>query len=241
MIELKENECLEDLECNGLEIIQDKNGYRFTSDAVLLANFINALPASRVVDLGTGSGIISILIASKTKAKLVVGVEIQQRLAEMAARSVAHNNLTEKINIINKPMQNIHKEIGNDFDIVVTNPPYEKAQTKANPTETEICRQEYLVSLSEVIQTASKLLKFGGMFYIINKARRLADMIYFMRSNDVEPKKITMIQPKANKDVDTVIVEAKKGGKPSLVVPKPFIVYNDDGSFTEQARRIYGK
>lgn len=241
MTYLKENELYEDLEYKGLEIIQHKDGYRFTSDAVLLANTVRALPDDKVVDLGTGSGIIAILIAAKTRIKEVIGIEIQQRLADMAERSVKHNKLESRVKIVNSPMQNIHKEIGSDYDIVVTNPPYEKANGKENPSENEICRQEYSVTLEEVILNASKLLKFGGLFYIINKAKRLAEMIYYMKQNNLEPKKITLIQPKADKAVDTVIVECKKGAKPSLVIPKPFILYNADGSLTDEGKEIYGK
>lgn len=235
---LKENEKLESLDCNGLEIIQHTEGYRFTSDSVLLANMVKAMPHHRVVDLGTGSGIIAILIASKKQPKEVIGVEIQPRLADMATRSVIYNKLEDKITIINKPMQNIDKEIGNNFDIVVCNPPYEKA-TKKEPAESDICRYEHCVTLEEVIATAEKLLKYGGTFYIINRAKRLAEIIYYMKQKKLEPKKIVMIQPKASKAIDTVIVEGKKGGKPSVLVPKPFVLYNEDGSLTEEARRIY--
>lgn len=241
MISLKENECFENLEYNGLEIIQHKEGYRFTSDAVLLANMVKVYPNDKVVDLGTGSGIIAILIAAKTKVQKVVGVELQSRLADMAQRSVEHNNMQEKVEIINEPIQNIHKAIGASFDIVVSNPPYEKRGDKTNPSEIEICRQEYGITLNEVIESGAKLLRFGGTFYIINKAKRLAEMIYYMKDCSLEPKNIIMIQPKAEKNVDTVIVEAKKGAKPSLIIPKPFILYNEDGSFTDRAKEIYGK
>lgn len=238
---VKENERLEDLEYKGLKIIQSKTGYCFTSDSVLLANLVKANKNQRIIDLGTGSGVIAILLAAKTDAKRVIGIEIQERLANMAKRSVEYNSMQEKVEIINKPMQNIAKEIGQDFDIVVSNPPYEKVQLKENPSEIDICKYEYKISLQEVVETANSLLKFGGKFYIINKAKRLADIIYFMKQKGIEPKKITMIQPKSKKDIDTIIVEGKKGGKPDLLLPKPFIIYRDDNSFTEEARRLYNK
>ncbi len=241
MIKLLEDECFEDLEYQGLKIIQHKKGYRFTSDAVLLANTVKVLPNSNIVDLGTGSGIIAILIAKKTKAKQIIGVEIQNRLYDMARRSVIYNNLGDRIKLINKPIQNIYREIGNNFDIVVCNPPYQKADCNKQPTEIEICRQEYLITLGEVIENGGKLLKFGGMFYLIIKSTRLAETIYLMKQNNVEPKKLTMVQPKANKAIDTVIIEAKKGARPYLIIPKPLVVYNDDGTLTDVAKELYGK
>lgn len=241
MVELLENESLEDLEYKGLRIIQHKKGYRFTSDAVILANMVKVPPNARVVDLGTGSAVIAIIIAKKTKTKQVIGIELQERLCNMARRSVIYNNLSSKIKIINKPIQNINKEIGEGFDIVVSNPPYAKIDKKEFPTEIDICRREYMVSLKEVIENGAKLLKFGGVFYIINKAARLAEMIYEMKQNGIEPKNITMIQPKENKAVDTVIVEAKKGAKPYLTIPKPFVLYDIDGQLTDEAKVLYGK
>lgn len=237
---LKENEQFEDLEYNGLEIIQNREGYRFTSDAILLANCVKALPKHKVADLGTGSGIIAILIAAKTRAKHVFGIEIQPQLADMAQRSVIHNGLSDRITIINCPMQSAREQIGGGFDIAVCNPPYEKAGC-ASLTEKDICKSEQLVKLEEVVASAVSLLKFGGVFYIINKAKRLAEIIYEMKQKGIEPKKITLIQPKADKDIDTVIVEGKKGAKPSLVVPKPLVIYGEDGQYTAEVRRMYNK
>jgi tRNA1Val (adenine37-N6)-methyltransferase len=236
---LKQNERFEDLEYNGLEIIQNTEGYRFTSDAVLLANSVKAFSKHRVVDLGAGSGIISIIIAAKTSAKEIVGIEIQPALADMAKRSVAHNKLSDRIKIINCPMQQAKDIIGGGFDIAVSNPPYEDAVE--NPTEVDMCKREQLVTLEEVVASAEQLLKFGGVFYIINKAKRLAEIIFYMKQKNIEPKRITLIQPKAGKDIDTVIVEGKKGGKPSLVVPKPLVVYDENGQYTDEVRRMYNK
>lgn len=238
---LKENERLDDLECKSLFIIQKENGYRFTSDSVILANSTRVTAGDRVVDLGTGSGVIAILLAGKTKAKEIIGVEIQESLADMASRSVEYNGLSDRVRIVNVPMQKADKVIGGGFDVVVTNPPYGRPLKTEGITEEDICKREYAVSLEEVVETADKLLKYGGLFYMINKASRLAEMTYYMKKRNLEPKKLLLIQPKADKDVDTVIIEAKKGAKPSLVVPKPFVVYESDGSFTEEARRMYGK
>jgi tRNA1Val (adenine37-N6)-methyltransferase len=138
-------------------------------------------------------------------------------------------------------LQGIYKELGNNFDIVVCNPPYQTLTSKKdNPDEEDICRYEYAVTLKEIMECAQKLLKFGGNFYIINKAKRLSEMIYFMKEHKIEPKKITLIQPKPDKSIDTVIVEGKKGAKSSLVIPKPLVVYNEDGTFTDEVKRMYG-
>lgn len=238
---LKKNERLDDLEYKSLKVIQDPDGYCFTGDSVLIANLAKIAKGDRVVDLGAGSGVISLLVAKKYNPSKVFGIEIQERLAEMATRSVQFNELEDIVTIINKPMQDITKVIGGGFDVVLTNPPYDKVTNISRESEIDICKSEVMVKLDEVVECASKLLKHGGMFYMINKARRFVDVICCMREFNIEPKKIYFIQPKENKDIDTFIVEGKKGGKPSLIIPKPIIVYNEDGTYTDFSRRIYNK
>lgn len=239
---LLENERLDDLEYKNLKIIQNPQGYCFTSDSILLANLATGIKkGDKVADLGTGSGVIALLIAEKYMPSQIFGIEIQKRLAEMAERSVIYNSLQDIIKIINKPMQGINKEIDNNFDVVISNPPYDKVTDKTRTSEIDICKTEISVTAEEVIQTASSILRFGGLFYMINKSRRLTDIIFTMRKNNIEPKKIFFIQPKFDKDIDTFIVEGKKGGKSGMVIPKPIIVYNNDGSFTDFSRRIYNK
>lgn len=239
---LKADERLENLECNGLMLIQSKSGYCFTSDSVLIANKANVRTGDRVVDLGTGSGVIATLIAGKHKVKAVVGVEIQPRLADMARRSVRYNKLEEKITIVNADMVGVERTIGRDYDVVITNPPYEKTvPNKEEPSEDDICKCEIKVTVEQTVECAAKLLKFGGLFYIINKSRRLADVICAMRDNLIEPKKIWFIQPKQSKEIDTFIVEGKKNAGSGLILPRPIIVYEEDGTFTEFSRRLYNK
>lgn len=237
------DERLDDLEYEGLEIIQQPDGYCFTSDSVLVANLLNVKKTDRVVDIGTGSGIIAILAAAKFHPKKVIGVEIQARLADMARRSVLHNGLSDVIEIKNVPVQGVENLIGDNYDVVVTNPPYDE-NVKSRPeeaTEKEICKSEVCLTLDDCVSSAARLLKFGGLFYMVNKARRLADALYLMKCNNIEPKKLYLVQPKRDKAVDTFIVEGKKGAKPSLVVPKPIVVYDDEGNYTEFARRLYNK
>lgn len=235
------SERLETLEFDDLYIIQDKSGYCFTSDSVLISNLCNVKKTDKVVDLGAGSGVIAILIAGKHKGCKVVGVEIQSRLADMAKRSVTGNSLDDCVTIVNADMRKATELIGDGYDVVVSNPPYERLSPKESYSEIEICKSEVCVNIDEVIITASKLLKFGGLFYMINKARRLTDCLTGMRNNGIEPKKIYLIQPKKDKDIDTFIVEGKRGGKPGLVVPKPIIVYEDNGEYTDFCRRLYNK
>lgn len=239
---LKDNERLDDLEYNNLRIIQEPDGYCFTSDSVILSNLVNVKKADKVVDLCTGSGIIATLISAKFTPQKVIGVELQPRLADMAKRSVLYNNLREHIEIINADAYGIEKTLGcGKFDVVVTNPPYDKCASKQSYTEKEICKKEIYINANKIIETSSKLLKFGGLFYMINKVRNLTDVMCFMRQYNIEPKKLYFIQPKISKEADTFIVEGKKGAKSGIVVPLPIIVYNEDGTYTDFSRRLYNK
>lgn len=239
---LNDGEQLDDLEYKGLQIIQREGYYHFTSDSVLLANLTNIPLNAKVLDMGTGSGIIAILIAAKSKAKSVVGIDIQDDMIDMARRSIEINNLNnvriEKIDIIDAPLQ-----LGFDnFDIVVTNPPYMKVLS-GDMSEAEhinISKREVKVTLEQIIVSASKLLKFGGKFYMIHKAERLAEIINIMCKYNLIPKKLINIQPKADKAVDTIIIEGKKGAAFGMTV-EALIVYNDDNSYTDKAAKLYSK
>ena len=241
---LKEHERLDDLEIKDYHVIQSPDGYCFTSDSVMLSNYVNVKKTDKVVDLCTGSGVIALLIHAKFSPKLIYGIEIQPRLADMATRSVKYNGLEESIKIINAPVQGCTKIIGSGFDVVTVNPPYDKTDLvgdKDEYSEKDICKSEVCLTVEECVEWGAKLLKFGGTFYMVNKARRLVDVICAMRNCGIEPKKIRFIQPKASKEIDVFVIEGKKGAKPSLTLPTPLIVYNEDGTYTEAARRIYNK
>lgn len=241
---LKENERLDDLEYDGLKIIQNPSLYCFTSDAVILANTVKASSRDIVCDLGTGSGIIATIIATKTSAKRVFGVEIQTEMAEMAARSVEYNGLSDKIEILNMPMQEAYKHIGKEScSVVVCNPPYQKAGAgeKQPDEKLAICRHEVKVTLEEIVESARNLLKYAGKFYIIHQAKRMAELIFLLEKNDLRVKKINMIQPKSTKNIDTVIVEATKFGKIGMVIPPPIVVNNEDNSLSEIVKNMYKK
>lgn len=231
-----------DLECNGLRLIQDDDGYTFTTDAVLLANLITVKSDERIIELGSGSGVISFLLSEKSEAKEIVGVEIQKRLYEMSLESLNLNGLSDKIYFINADLKDAHNLLGaNSFDVVFTNPPYEKADAKGfKCEEIAICKSEIKADLNEICSAAKKLLKFQGRFYIIHKAERLADIFVSMKSNGIEPSKIILIKQTPDKEPDRVIVEGKKGSKGKLKIEE-FTLLNKDGSYSERARSIYNR
>lgn len=244
MINLKETEKLEDLQVGGLKIIQDANEYRFTSDAVLLANSVNAKSGDVVVDFGTGSGIISILIAYKKKPQKVIAVEIQPQLADMAKRSVEYNGLDDRIEVVNASLQEFAKNYGGKkVDVAVCNPPYIKGgggETQLQES-LKICRHEVKVTLEEICFSASKILKNGGKFYIVHKAERTAEIFRLMTKYDVQPKEITTVCAREGDAPYLVIVCGTKQGKEGLRWNKPIVMYDDDGNFTQTIKKLYGE
>ncbi len=238
---LKENERIDDLLCRGYRIIQDPNGYCFTSDSVLLANLAVVKNKDRVVDLCTGSGVIALLINAKYSPKTVIGAEIQPRLADMAARSVALNGAENSVTIVNASVIGLTKLIGSGYDVVTANPPYEPVTNEKNATESDVCKTEISLTAEELIAESAKLLRFGGSFYMVHRTRRMAEIILLMSKYGIEPKKIYLVYPKKGKNADTFIVEGKRGGKSGLLVPPPIVVYDENGDYTPEVRSLYNK
>ncbi len=238
---LYDNERLDDLERKSYFVIQKKDGYCFNSDSVLIADAVKANRKEVVVDLGCGSGVISILVAAKTNAKSIVGIEIQQAFADMAKRSVEYNGLDKRIEIKNFDMRMADVALGKEsVDVVVTNPPY-YTWSGGDAGSLDICRAEVTITLDEVIVTAAKLLKYGGRFYMILKVERLVDALTSMRENRIEPKTLQMVVPKPGRAADTFIVEGRKNGGRGLKMLKDLVVRDENGELTEETRRIYGK
>ena len=242
---LKENERIDDLEFKGLKIIQNKSGFCFGIDSVLLSDFAkNIRNNAKVIDLGTGTGIINLLLSGKTKALEFVGVEIQEEVAEMATRSVELNNLEGKIKILNENILNL-KEVykPKSFDAVVTNPPYKKVNTGITNEDNKklISRHEITASLTDFIHISAYLLKDYGEFYMVHRPDRLVDIFQLMREEKIEPKLIKFVYPKANKKTNLVLIKGVKNGKPFLEYDNNLIVYNEDGSYTDEILRIYNK
>lgn len=218
-MKLLENERLDDLQLNGMYIIQNKSEYCFTSDAVALANFVHVSNNGRVVDLCSGSGVIGILISAKNKVEDVTLVEIQEYLADMSRRSIEYNKL-KNISVVNSRLQGVSNTLGKGtFDCVVCNPPYKTTGSASKLSEKgsiAICKHEITVTLEEIIDEASMLLKFGGNFYTVNKEERLTDLICLCRKYKLEPKELKIL--KSSKGANIVLLKCKKGGKSGLKI-----------------------
>jgi len=242
MINLNKEERIEDLQCRGLKIIQNKNWFCFGMDAVLLANYCDIKEGEEVVDLGTGTGIIPILLYGKNNAKKIYGLELQEEVAEMAERSINLNKLENHIKIINTNIKEYRKYLKkNHFHTVVTNPPY--IQSKNNlisPKEKKaLSRHELGGNLENFIKTASELLRHRGKFFIVYRPNRLVELFQLMKNYKIEPKKIRFVQNKRDEKPNLVLVKGVKAANPYLIVEKPLIVFNEDGNYSEEINEIY--
>lgn len=242
---LKENERIDDLEYKGLKIIQNTEGFCFGIDAVLLSDFAKEIRNnSKVLDLGTGTGILSILLTGKTNLEKIYGVEIQKEVAEMAKRSVDLNNLENKIEIINKNIKELEEIFDkNSFDSIVTNPPYKKIETgKKNEKQNKfISRHEVTANLEDFIKISFNLLKDKGTFYMVHRPERLAEIFYTLKKYKLEPKKIRFVHSNYNQEPKLLLIKAVKNAKEFLKVEKPLLVYNEQGEYTEEILKIYHK
>lgn len=228
-MELKENERIDDLQYNGLKIIQNKDAFCFGIDAVLLANFAkNIKDNATVVDLCSGTGIIAILIEAKTKCSKIYAVEIQKEMSEMARRSVEFNNQQNKIEVLNNDLKDIDKILGKaSVDAITVNPPYKKKGSGIiNEIDTKtIARHEIFCTLEDIIEVADKVLKIGGSLYMIHRMERLVDVLSTMRNNRIEPKRIKFIHPSVDKAPNLFLIEGIKHGKAFLKVEKSEYVW----------------
>ncbi len=245
MKEILENERIDDLEFKGLKIIQNKDGFCFGIDSILLSDFAKEIKkGSKVIDLGTGTGIIGILLCMKTELSKIMGVEIQKEVYDMAKRSIKLNNLENKFEIINENIKNLENIIETGtFDAVVTNPPYKKIGTGlTNENEKKlISRHEITANLEDFIKVSSKILKDKGTLYMVHRPDRMVDIIELLRKYKLEPKKIKFVYPNANKDANLILLKAVKNANPFLKIEKPLYVYNQNGEYTDEILKIYGK
>ena len=244
-MELKSNERIDDLEFKGLKIIQSKDGFCFGIDSVLLTDFAKEIKEdSNIIDLGTGTGILPILLSGKTKNAKFVGVEIQQEVAQMAEKSVKLNNLEKQIEIVNMNILELKQKyfIGS-FDAVITNPPYKKANTGLinDNLKKQISRHEITASLSDFIEISSYLLKDYGSFYMVHRPNRLVDIFYLMRKNQIEPKKIRFVYPNREKIANLVLIKGVKKGNQELNFDSNLYVYDEEGKYTKEILEIYNK
>ena len=237
------NERIDDLQRNNYKIIQDPERFCFGMDAVLLSGFAKAKEGDRVIDLGTGTGIIPILMEAKTKASDFTGLEIQPESADMAQRSVELNHLESKIRIVTGDIKEASSLFGAaTFDVVTSNPPYmtEHHGITNEKSPRAIARHELLCTLEDVISQAAKLLRPGGSFYMVHRPFRLVDIMVLMREYHLEPKRIKLVYPYIDKEPNMVLIEGLRGGRPRLTVERPLIVYQSPGVYTDEIYDIYG-
>lgn len=234
------NEVVEDLCLDGLGIIQNTGLYRFTSDAVILANFVRAKRTDALLDIGTGSGIVAILATHKNNLSNVIGVEIQPEMADMARRSVALNQMQDRIKIMNADVRDFYKICPKVFDIITCNPPYKKAQAgKVNVCESKrLARHEVTLDLPTLCKVASRHLKFGGKFFVCMDAVRSAELLCELKNAGLEPKKMFFTQSSAESEGKILFVQAQKGAKAGIRV-LPTLITNDlDGTYLETVKKM---
>ncbi|SDJ81729.1 tRNA1Val (adenine37-N6)-methyltransferase [Natronincola ferrireducens] len=240
---MKQQERIDDLQVNGLKIIQNPKGFCFGIDAVLLANFVALKQNAKVVDLGTGTGIIPILLAGKSNTSHITALEIQDEVADMARRSVQLNRLENRIDILTMDLKEGEKILPvNTFDVVTSNPPYMHPEGLLNLEDTKsISRHEIKCSLEDVIKTASRLLKHLGRFFMVHRPQRLVDIMYYCRQYKLEPKQLQFIHPTYGKKPNLLLLECRKAANPELKILDPLYVYEETGKYTKEIYEIYGK
>ena len=241
---VKDDETLDDLQLKDIYIIQKKEGFRFGVDAVLLANFANVKRKHRVMDLCTGTGIVPLIIKGKKGPEKIVGLEIQEDFVDMAKRSLEINNFEEDMEFIQGDLKDKKLLKSFDkFDVVTVNPPYklEKSGIVNARDKYAIARHEVMCNLENVIEASRILLKDNGRLYMIHRPERLADIFCIMRKYKIEPKRVQMIHPNTKKAANIVLVEGQRDGGAYLKWEPPLYVYNDDGTYSEEINRIYGR
>ncbi|MCR5323025.1 MAG: tRNA1(Val) (adenine(37)-N6)-methyltransferase [Lachnospiraceae bacterium] len=239
---LHDGERLDDLERNGLKLIQNPSLFCFGMDAVLLSGFASVKEGETAVDLGCGNGIIPVLLSAKTAGRHFTGLEIQHDNVDMAQRSVCLNHLEEKIDIVEGDIREASKLFGKSvFDVVTSNPPYMLGgHGLKNPDSAKaIARHEVLCTLEDLVRETSLLLKPGGRFYLVHRPFRLAEIISVLKDHRLEPKHMRMVHPFIYKEPNMVLIEAVRGGKPRLTVDPPLIVYKEAGKYTDEILNIY--
>lgn len=239
---LREGERLDDLQRDGMQIIQNPSWFCFGMDAVLLSSFAEAKEGQRCLDLGCGNGIIPLLMSAKTQGSYFCGLEIQTDVAEMARRSVILNHLDGKVEIIQGDIKEASSLFrAASFDVVTSNPPYltQSHGLLSEASHKAIARHELACTLEDVIGGAARLLKPGGHFYMVHRPFRLAEMIHLMVTYRVEPKRMRLVYPYVDHEPNMVLIEGVRGGRSRLTVEPPLIVYQEKNQYTEELKRWY--
>ena len=240
---IREDERLDDLQIKGYKIIQHPDKFCFGMDAVLLSGFATVNEGERALDLGTGTGILPILLEAKNAGEHYTGLEIQSESAEMARRSVLYNDLQDRIDIIEGDIKEASKIFGKaSMEVVTSNPPYmTNHHGLKNPNDAKaIARHELLCSLDDVVRESAAVLKPKGRCYFVHRPSRLVEIFEAMRKYRIEPKRMRLVYPYVNKEPNMVLIEGVRGGRPQLTVESPLIVYDAPGKYTDEILEIYG-
>jgi len=241
---IRADETVDDLILNNLRLIQKQNGFRFTLDSVLVAHFATVKTGDKIVDLGTGTGVIPLILSTRASKIQITGIELQEAMAEMAERSVQLNNLAEVIKIIKGDFRGIHRQIGGGkYNLVTGNPPYWwPRQGAVNPAETKaISRHELTCSLEDVVASASKLLNYQGRFALIYPVNKMLRLFELLRAFQLEPRKLRFIHSFRERSARLLLLEARKNAPAELEVMPPLIIYEKPGQYGAEILSWYGK
>lgn len=240
---MEEYERIDELGIQGLKIIQNTKGFCFGIDSILLSDFAKDIKKeAKVIDLGTGTGIIATLLCAKTQLSHIIGVEVQEEIAQMAIRSIKMNKLQEKFEVLTTDIKLLNKMLKpQSFDAIVTNPPYKTRNTGIKNEEKMklISRHETTATLEDFIKISSQLLKSNGDFYMVHRPERLVDCLQLLRTYNLEPKRIRLVQPNIRKQPNIVLIKGTKNAKPFLKMEPNLYVYEENGEYTQEVKDIY--
>lgn len=240
---IRDGERIDELQRNGYVIIQHPKRFCFGMDAVLLSGFAHVKAGEHVLDLGTGTGIIPILLEARTEGEHFTGLEIQPESADMARRSVELNHLESKIDIITGDVKDASRRFGaSSFDVITTNPPYMAGKHGLQNVQNAktVARHEVLCTLEDILRESAKLLLPKGRFYMVHRPFRLSEIMCMMTKYGIEPKRMKLVHPYVDREPNMVLIEGLRGGRSRLTVEKPLIVYQENGKYTNEIYEIYG-
>lgn len=245
MINVKENVINDLVYFNNLKIVQNKDYFNFSLESILLPNFVEITPnTNNIIDFCSGNVPIPLVLTTRTDSK-IHAVEVQKEIYELAKETIKINNLEDKIILINKDVKEIYNDFETDtFDLITCNPPYFKKTNDSIINENmvkSIARHEILVELEDIIVIAKKLLKNGGSLSIVHRTDRLIEIIDLMKKHNIEPKRLQFIYPKVGKESNLIMIDGRKNGNTGLKVLSPLYVHNEDGSYTEEVLKMFGK
>lgn len=243
-MELKSNERIDELNIKGYRLIQRNDGFRFGMDAVLLTGFTTVNQGEKHLDLGTGTGVIPILLEAKTEGRSYTGLEIQEDFVEMAIRSTQLNKIEQKVSIVHGDIKEADQLFPlSSLDVITSNPPYmDSGKGLVNPSSMKaIARHEVLCTLDDVVRVTSRLLKVGGRFYMVHRPHRLIEIFEVLRKYQLEPKRCQFVHSFVDKEATMVLIEAIRGAKPMIKIEAPLIIYSSPNVYTQDVRKIYNE